>query len=95
MFLVKPRKKRKVTALVRKLHKTGSILPEQIAAYRKQTQAFRAKFGREMRPDDPFFFGSECGYAAISQCARCRVRSESAGGDDDRSGSGSGCGVCV
>ena len=56
MFLVKPRKKRKVTALVRKFGKTGSIPPEQIEAYRKQTQAFRAKFGREMRPDDPFFF---------------------------------------
>src|SRR5436305_192043 len=25
-------------------------------AYRKQIQAFRRKFGREMRPDDPFFF---------------------------------------
>ena len=24
--------------------------------YRKQIQAFRRKFGREMRPDDPFFF---------------------------------------
>jgi hypothetical protein len=25
-------------------------------AYRKHVQAFRNKFGREMRPDDPFFF---------------------------------------
>jgi hypothetical protein len=25
-------------------------------AYRKQVQAFRHKFGREMGPDDPFFF---------------------------------------
>jgi hypothetical protein len=24
--------------------------------YRKQIQAFRRKFGRDMRPDDPFFF---------------------------------------
>jgi hypothetical protein len=24
--------------------------------YRKQIRAFRRKFGREMRPDDPFFF---------------------------------------
>ena len=44
------------TALRRKLTKAGSILPEQIEAYRKQTQAFRARFGREMGPDDPFFF---------------------------------------
>jgi hypothetical protein len=44
------------TAFGRKLIKPGSILPGQIEAYRKQTRAFRAKFGREMRPDDPFFF---------------------------------------
>ncbi|HTS63258.1 MAG TPA: hypothetical protein VMH28_14625 [Candidatus Acidoferrales bacterium] len=25
-------------------------------AYRKQVEAFRRKFGREMRPEDPFFF---------------------------------------
>jgi hypothetical protein len=28
-------------------------------AYRKQIEAFRRKFGREMRPDDPFFFDPE------------------------------------
>jgi hypothetical protein len=27
-----------------------------LGAYRKQIEAFRRKFGREMRPDDPFFF---------------------------------------
>ena len=27
-----------------------------MGVYRKQIEAFRRKFGREMRPDDPFFF---------------------------------------
>ena len=46
-------------ALGNKLTKAGSLLPEQIEAYRKQTRAFRAKFGREMGPEDPFFFDPE------------------------------------
>jgi hypothetical protein len=43
-------------AVGRKLVKEGSILPEQIETYRKQTRAFKVKFGREMEADDPFFF---------------------------------------
>ena len=34
--------------------------------YRRQTMAFRRKFGREMGPDDPFFFDP----AAAAPCFR-------------------------
>ncbi len=30
--------------------------PEDLEVYRAQLRAFRKKFGREMGPDDPFFF---------------------------------------
>jgi hypothetical protein len=30
--------------------------PEDLEVYRAQLEAFRQKFGREMGPDDPFFF---------------------------------------
>ena len=53
---VKSQKSRMGAALGRKLAKAGPILPERIEAYRRQTRAFRAKFGRDMGPDDPFFF---------------------------------------
>jgi hypothetical protein len=33
----------------------GNPLPN-MPAYRKQVEAFRQKFGREMRPEDPLFF---------------------------------------
>ena len=33
-----------------------AVSPDSIEAYRQQTEAFRRKFGREMGPDDPFFF---------------------------------------
>ncbi len=39
-------------ALARKLFRT----PEEFEVYREQTAAFRRKFGREMGPEDPFFF---------------------------------------
>jgi len=39
-------------AFARKLLST----PEKFDVYREQTTSFRAKFGREMGPDDPFFF---------------------------------------
>lgn len=44
------------TAFARKLGRPGSLVAEQLETYRRQTQKFRAKFGREMGPDDPFFF---------------------------------------
>jgi len=31
-------------------------MPEDIDLYREQASAFREKFGREMGPEDPFFF---------------------------------------
>jgi len=34
----------------------NAAIPEKIETYQKQIRAFRAKFGREMGPDDPFFF---------------------------------------
>ena len=48
--------KRMGTAFGDRLTKGGTLRPEQIESYRKQTRAFRAKFGREMGPNDPFFF---------------------------------------
>ena len=35
------------------------IVPEQTGIYRTQVEDFRRKFGREMGPDDPFFFDPE------------------------------------
>src|SRR5689334_7079304 len=32
------------------------VRPEKTKIYRQQTDAFRRKFGREMGPEDPFFF---------------------------------------
>ena len=43
-------------AFARKLFQTGSVVPEALDVYREQLAAFRRKFGREMGPDDPFFF---------------------------------------
>jgi hypothetical protein len=40
----------------RKLFLTGSALPDALDVYREQLAAFRRKFGREMGPEDPFFF---------------------------------------
>ena len=40
----------------RKLLKTRWSKPEELDIYRTQTEAFRKKFGRDMGPDDPFFF---------------------------------------
>ncbi len=31
-------------------------MPKESDVYRRQTMAFRRKFGRDMGPDDPFFF---------------------------------------
>lgn len=46
-------------AFARKLFQTGSALPEALDVYREQLALFRRKFGREMGPDDPFFFDPE------------------------------------
>lgn len=43
-------------AFARKLLVERALIPDEIAVYREQTMAFRQKFGREMGPDDPFFF---------------------------------------
>jgi hypothetical protein len=43
-------------AFARKLLTDRALVPDEIAVYREQTAAFRQKFGREMGPDDPFFF---------------------------------------
>jgi hypothetical protein len=43
-------------AFARKLLIDRALVPDEIAVYREQTAAFRQKFGREMGPDDPFFF---------------------------------------
>jgi hypothetical protein len=43
----------------RKLLQNGSPMPEAPGVYRDQLDAFRRKFGREMGPDDPFFFDPE------------------------------------
>ena len=32
------------------------MMMQQMPAYRKQVNAFRRKFGRDMGPEDPFFF---------------------------------------
>ncbi len=40
----------------RKLLKLKWSKPEDLEVYRAQLEAFRLKFGREMGPDDPFFF---------------------------------------
>jgi hypothetical protein len=34
-------------------------MPKEIDVYSRQTMAFRRKFGREMGPEDPFFFDPE------------------------------------
>lgn len=43
-------------AFARKLLRTRSAIPENLKIYRDQLAAFKAKFGRDMGPDDPFFF---------------------------------------
>jgi hypothetical protein len=43
----------------RKLLHSDPVRPNDTDIYRKQTEAFRRKFGREMGPDDPFFFDPE------------------------------------
>jgi hypothetical protein len=43
-------------AFARKLLIDRALVPDEIEVYREQTTAFRQKFGREMGPDDPFFF---------------------------------------
>jgi hypothetical protein len=40
----------------RKLLKTRTPNPMELEFYREQRLAFQRKFGREMGPDDPFFF---------------------------------------
>jgi hypothetical protein len=40
----------------RRLFHNRSVKLKDLAVYRRQLRAFRKKFGREMRPDDPFFF---------------------------------------
>ena len=40
----------------RKLLKSRTLSPPELEVYREQRRAFRRKFGREMGPDDPFFF---------------------------------------
>jgi len=40
----------------RQLFRCGRLNPKEIDAYLEQMDAFRRKFGREMGPDDPFFF---------------------------------------
>jgi len=40
----------------RKLLKLRWSKPEELEVYRTQVEAFRKKFGRDMGPDDPFFF---------------------------------------
>jgi hypothetical protein len=44
------------TRFARKLLKTRTLSPAELDVYREQRLAFRRKFGREMGPDDPFFF---------------------------------------
>lgn len=34
-------------------------MPESLVVYREQLAAFWRRFGREMGPDDPFFFDPE------------------------------------
>jgi hypothetical protein len=43
-------------AFARKLLVDRALIPDEISIYREQTVAFRRKFGRDMGPDDPFFF---------------------------------------
>jgi len=43
-------------AFARKLFRSDSAEPEALDVYHEQLDAFRRKFGREMGPDDPFFF---------------------------------------
>jgi hypothetical protein len=43
-------------AFARKLLVERALDPDEIEVYREQTTLFRQKFGREMGPDDPFFF---------------------------------------
>jgi hypothetical protein len=43
----------------RKLLKTRTLSPADVEVYREQRLAFQRKFGREMGPDDPFFFDPE------------------------------------
>ena len=40
----------------RRLFRNRSLKPKELAIYRRQLREFRKKFGREMGPDDPFFF---------------------------------------
>jgi hypothetical protein len=42
--------------LARTLLKNRRLSPEEFVVYREQRLAFQRKFGREMAPDDPFFF---------------------------------------
>jgi hypothetical protein len=43
----------------RKLPRNSPPAPKASDVYREQLAAFRRKFGREMGPDDPFFFDPE------------------------------------
>jgi hypothetical protein len=43
-------------AFARKLFQSQSPAREKLDVYRSQMIAFHRKFGREMGPDDPFFF---------------------------------------
>src|SRR5690349_11633312 len=43
-------------ASARQILRAGQMVPEKVDIYKRQLEAFRAKFGREMGPEDPFFF---------------------------------------
>ena len=43
-------------AFASRLFLKGPTAPRDLEVYRRQTAAFERKFGREMRPNDPFFF---------------------------------------
>jgi len=43
-------------ASARQILRASLMVPEKVDIYKRQVEAFRAKFGREMGPDDPFFF---------------------------------------
>jgi hypothetical protein len=45
--------------VARKLMKTRTPTAAELEIYREQRLAFRRKFGRDMGPDDPFFFDPE------------------------------------
>jgi hypothetical protein len=63
-------------ASARKLLSTLSAVPEQLDPYKRQTEAFRAKFGRDMGPDDPFFFDPDTDYPQFRSAEHADVAIE-------------------